>query len=751
MLFAVQFLAAGAAQGGVAPLNATGGAAGKVAGIVAELEFFGGRLASFAEGTRQPLFRGRSMPLPAEACATGHTPRIFGLLIGASEPGPDIMQLGGPDNDVRLLASTLETLGAAKNDVISLTGDDARREAIVEAAWTILSRLECNDRVFVHYGGTALVSEKIVRDLVGDGHDSPAGRPLEDALSEARKLLGEPAATDLSTLRALADTTQWYLDSGITLFLNGTGALAGTTMTGFEVLTGDDVAELVTLFRNHGADVTLVLDTCYASTADVLGRHVAISDAFWSLDIGGPDAAGDNDHGRMRLNRDAGELAVFYSSVDENPSIEASFNVDGGSIRYGLFTFRLAQALLEKREATVRDVGAGLDRIAAADTERRWTQTHRIEATNPDMRVIAGTSEVPQRMDTIRILSPSQTRGARVVEVPQIEIVGVVDWPAPTRAVLVEGLPASLSRDGRFSAKVNLRAGVNTISVTGVTADDELHLMPSLELVFDGDLKAFENEGRRFALTIANRTYLPETGFSSLQTPVADAEALRTLLVERYGFETELQFSQRETFPLFLVDATKEQIEDALYTLGQVANENDTVLIYYAGHGVYDERTSNAAWVPVNATRPYNYLSGATITEHVQRLRARKVILISDSCYSGALRSGGGGEPALASVTADDRNRALARMAQMKSRILITSGGTEPVLDLGGGGHSVFARALLTGLEKIDRDIFSAEELFHEFVRPMVAGRADQLPQMRPMDRTEHEPGGDMVFVRIAQ
>lgn len=750
MLFAVQFLAAGAAQGGVTPLGADGRDTNRVAGIVAELEFFGEKLADFAEGARQPLFRDRSMPLPAEACAAGHTPRIFGLLIGASEPGPDIMQLGGPDNDVRLLASTLVALGAAEDDVISLTGDGARREAIVEAAWTILSRLECNDRVFVHYGGTALVSEKIVRDFVGDGHDSPAGRPLNEALSEARKLLGEPATTDLSVLRGLAGSAQWYLDSGITLFLNGTGDIAGAGLRGFEVMTGDDVAELVTLFRNHGADVTLVLDTCYASTADVLGRHVSVSDAFWRLDVGGPDVAGDDGHGRTRLNRDAGELAVFYSSVDENPSIEASFDVDGESVKYGLFTFRLAQALLERRDATVRDIGAGLDRITAADTERRWTQTHRLEATNPDMRVIAGASETPQRTDTIRILSPSQTRGARVVEVPQVEIVGVIDWPAPVRAVLVAGLPASLSNDGRFSAKVNLRAGVNTISVTGLTADDGLHLMPSLELVFDGDLKAFENQGRRFALTIANTNYQASTGFSSLQTPAADAAALQSLLAEHYGFETELQFSPQERFSLSLVDATKERIEDALYTLGQVADENDTVLIYYAGHGVYDERTSNAAWVPVDATRPYNYLSGATITEHVQRLRARKVILISDSCYSGALRSGGG-EPALASVTADDRNRALARMAQMKSRILITSGGTEPVLDLGGGGHSVFARALLTGLEKMDRDVFSAEELFHEFVRPMVAGRADQIPQMRPIDRTEHEPGGDMVFVRVAQ
>ena len=752
VLFVMQFLSAGAAHAGATLLNSADAAAGRAARLVEELEFFNARLAGVAEGTLRPLFHGRSMPLPAEACAAGHTPRIFGLLVGASDPGPDNMRLAGPDNDVHLLASTLETLGAAKEDIFALVGDGAAREAIVEAAWTILSRLECNDKVFVHYGGTALVSKTIVRDAVGGGGDSPRGRPLDEVLSAARAMLGDRVEADLSALRGLTDATQWYLNSGITLFLNGSGEIADGKLRSFEVLTGDDVAELVTLFRNHRADVTLVLDTCYASTADVLNRHIAVSDAFWSIDVGSASGAAPDeaDRKRSRLSRDAGELAVFYSSIDENPSIEASFDVGGEKVKYGLFTFRVAQALLENREATVRDVSAGLNRIASADTDRRWRQTHRIEATNADMRVFAGAADGAQRTDTIRILSPSVTRGARIVEVPQLEIVGVVEWHAPARAVLVEGQPAALSRDGRFSAKVNLRAGVNTISVTGLTADNEIHLMPPLELVYDGDVKKFETDGRRFALIIANKDYLPETGFASLQTPVADAEALQSVLAGRYGFETELRFSEGESLPLLLVDAGKDRIEDALYTLGQVAGENDTVLIYYAGHGVYDERTANAAWVPVDATRPYNYLSGATITEHVQRIRARKVILISDSCYSGALRGGGEGASALAQVTAEDRSRTLARMAQAKSRVLITSGGTEPVLDLGGGGHSVFARALLTGLEKIDRDVFSAEELFHEYIRPMVAGRADQVPQMRPMDRTEHEPGGDVVFVRAA-
>lgn len=94
-----------------------------------------------------------------------------------------------------------------------------------------------------------------------------------------------------------------------------------------------------------------------------------------------------------------------------------------------------------------------------------------------------------------------------------------------------------------------------------------------------------------------------------------------------------------------------------------------------------------------------------------------------------------------------DRQRALLRLAERKSRILISSGSNEPVEDLGGGGHSVFARALLTGLEEMEPSAFSARELFDRHILPFVAANADQEPQYRPIEKVGHE-GGDLVFVR---
>ncbi len=128
-----------------------------------------------------------------------------------------------------------------------------------------------------------------------------------------------------------------------------------------------------------------------------------------------------------------------------------------------------------------------------------------------------------------------------------------------------------------------------------------------------------------------------------------------------------------------------------LYQIGRTAGAKDTVLIFYAGHGIYEQATQGAFWLPVDAKAglPFSYLPAAAISDAILRIDAGNVLVISDSCYSGALLRGGvAGEK-----IKGDRLRALQRLADKRSRIVIASGGNEPVLDGGGDGHSIFARA----------------------------------------------------------
>ncbi|HSF64014.1 MAG TPA: caspase family protein, partial [Paracoccaceae bacterium] len=219
------------------------------------------------------------------------------------------------------------------------------------------------------------------------------------------------------------------------------------------------------------------------------------------------------------------------------------------------------------------------------------------------------------------------------------------------------------------------------------------------------------------------------------------------LLTTRYGFTTTATTPEGQALDLFLPNATRLQIETALYQISRIAGAKDTVLIFYAGHGIYEQATQGAFWLPVDAQAglPFSWLPAAAISDAILRIEAGNVLVISDSCYSGALlRGDGASEP----VDDTDRLRALQRLADKRSRIVIASGGNEPVLDGGGDGHSVFARALLTGLEQMEDDAFTARELFDRYLLPMVVGQAAQEPQYRPIERSGHE-GGDVVLARI--
>ncbi len=93
------------------------------------------------------------------------------------------------------------------------------------------------------------------------------------------------------------------------------------------------------------------------------------------------------------------------------------------------------------------------------------------------------------------------------------------------------------------------------------------------------------------------------------------------------------------------------------------------------------------------------------------------------------------------------RVNSLLALSRGKTRLLISSGNNEPVSDAGGKGHSVFAQALLNGLENEQYDEFTARELFDGYVITAVTANSKQEPQFRPLENVGHE-GGDVIFVR---
>jgi len=219
-----------------------------------------------------------------------------------------------------------------------------------------------------------------------------------------------------------------------------------------------------------------------------------------------------------------------------------------------------------------------------------------------------------------------------------------------------------------------------------------------------------------------------------LKTAQKDARQVAKSLTVAYGFDTQL-----------LLDADREDILDALNGLRKKLQRDDLLLIYYAGHGEFDETANKAYWLPVDAQRDNdkNWIIVDTITSNIKRISSKHVLIVADSCYSGTFTR----RSTTALETGEKRSLYLDKMLGRKSRMLLASGGNEPVSDIGGQGHSVFAKAFLFGLSNIAQKRFTAEELYITYIKEMVAGSSEQTPEYNIIRNSGHE-GGDFVFRR---
>lgn len=226
----------------------------------------------------------------------------------------------------------------------------------------------------------------------------------------------------------------------------------------------------------------------------------------------------------------------------------------------------------------------------------------------------------------------------------------------------------------------------------------------------------------------------PPIGWNSLTTARQDAEAVAEVLAKNYGFKVTRLLDK---------EATRDGIMQALDQLVTMTVD-DAVLVYYAGHGFFDDKLGEGFWIPYNARQKVSqkmpredWIWNSTLTKIVGASEARHVLVISDSCYSGSLFRGGD------STEKPDftwYRRAMAR----PSRYLITSGDMEPVLD-SGTKHSIFAQNFLNCLNFPDKNIFSASEL-GLMIRTKVGTLTGQMVRMGPLSVPAHA-GGEFVFL----
>lgn len=248
--------------------------------------------------------------------------------------------------------------------------------------------------------------------------------------------------------------------------------------------------------------------------------------------------------------------------------------------------------------------------------------------------------------------------------------------------------------------------------------------------------------GRYWALIIGVNDY---SEWPKLRTAEHDARQMARVLEAHYGFQSDhivLRLNEEATLSTMVHD---------LRRIAEGLGPEDNWLIYFAGHGQIDSLTNEGYWIPVDGKMkdPSSWLSHSTVKLILgsDRVRARSICVVADSCYAGTLLRGGPGILNLADQLYMEK---LRELAGKRSRQVVTSGGVEPVMDGGRDGHSLFAYYLLRALKENTRPVIDLENLFHTRVWKPVAEISGQTPSLGRL-RTPMDEDGQFVLVRTSE
>jgi len=350
----------------------------------------------------------------------------------------------------------------------------------------------------------------------------------------------------------------------------------------------------------------------------------------------------------------------------------------------------------------------------------------------------------------LQILEPAitATRGRNAAMVRNqsgtTEIMGRVISAAGVGTVQVNGKQVAVGAGGVFRSSVPVVAAGSLVQVavvdkSGKRANQSFTVLPapagSVGAVDSppsaGGIPKGVTLGRYHALVIGNDQY---ASYPKLASAVSDSRKVGGVLQSRYGFKTTV-----------LNNANRFEILSALNDMREALGPNDNLLVYFAGHGELEAGTQQGYWIPVDgqADAPKTWISNRAITDILNTMQARHVMVVADSCYSGAMTR--------ASVPRFSQAMTPANWAQWlktasasRSRTALTSGGLAPVPDSSSGGNSLFAKAFVNALEDNNRLVEGAS-LFRSVSKTVAVGTSEatlaQVPEYAPIRFAGHEAG----------
>ena len=266
-----------------------------------------------------------------------------------------------------------------------------------------------------------------------------------------------------------------------------------------------------------------------------------------------------------------------------------------------------------------------------------------------------------------------------------------------------------------------------------IILDVEEHLKPST-----GNVNEFYNTS--WSVIIGINEY---ENIRPLRFAVQDAKEIRKLLISEFGFPKE------NVRILIDNEATLNNIRDALYEIASMANEDDRILVYFAGHGETRSLKSGIEkgyLIPTDGDLDKIFNTCLPMTEIkdiANETVAKHVLFLMDACFSG-----------LAAVDTRGLDRStpgyIEKIVRDRARQVITAGGkNEEVIEKDEWGHSAFAKNLIQGLKNAiadhDYDGYITADELGSYLRKRVTIDSENL--QTPIKARFGSGEGEFVFL----
>ncbi|MFI5345894.1 MAG: caspase domain-containing protein [Elusimicrobiota bacterium] len=230
-------------------------------------------------------------------------------------------------------------------------------------------------------------------------------------------------------------------------------------------------------------------------------------------------------------------------------------------------------------------------------------------------------------------------------------------------------------------------------------------------------------DANKFALVVGVENYetLPPADYAE-----RDAASVRRHLLA-------LGYPQRNVIYLTGQKAGKSGIEKYVESwLPRNVDENSSVFVYFSGHGSPDVKSGQAYLMPWDADAKFVESTGYPLKrlyQNLAALKAKRVLVALDSCFSGA-----GGR----SVIAKGARPLMTHVEESlpstdKMAVLAAASGDEITGSADAEGHGLFTYYLLKGLNERGGSV--TVKSLYDYVRPQVQDAArrdnrDQTPQL---------------------